>query len=920
MKASPSASDDVDFPLLPNGATKSRMKLGPVFAVNTIMHTIASIVGLSRGLLVAFITWFVTGRVWVACIPGFLGVISMTVNGSVALATSSPTRVTQRQPGDSEKEIEKRQRLKRANSKNAGFQRLAEEFPGANDASYDMDDNAPKSPVFLSPHVSPCTVAVSAIWGLFDILLSSAFAIISMGISVWFAEEPDGQVCEDWKEFHAVCIASFSVNIFAAVVQFVAITMCIVACAFSCTLSKIHLEEPDHNKETTRCQKCRHKCCKTYSRLHCCVIVIFILFAVALVCTVIIVTAGPVIGMFTDHGKCSDQDPDCYATCNENDPGVCMLPFPSTFYMKLDNTTPSGWKLALGEKSTPLLKALHFSHIGVDVFNEMDGFSTTGPLLCFFEDVSTNGTITAANPENYTDPNATTVLIDTTTRKRVAHWVELDGMDEEHPLLIIQPAQALSHGTRYVMGIRGLISNSGEQILRSPHFNSVMTNQTGDEWEYLNSQVLAFLHDDGWTDDEVLLAWDFVTISEDYSLGRAKLMLQESATLYSSLQYTIERVDNSECKSNVSNIGKSIWGFFEAPKFVTKNRGGRLISRPGEQTIQTLGETLKVQFLIEVPCSILLNPSPSFIMQYGHSMLMDRSEIQASWIRDLAYKNQWITYAVDWYGFSRLDLLVFSNILFNDPDNFVSIVECTQQAFINANLMTHLMTNQMLREPELQVSEESLIDPTAFGFYGNSEGGILGGAYIALSDMLDHGITNVAGSPFALILPRSSMFKIFNTIMINFLFYDQRDIRLMLSVFQIIWDAGEVGGWLNTLDKPILIQAAIDDPVVCNHATHFYARSLNATLIYPAYRDVWPLAEARPTCCPPPDNGVWMVEWKYEDVPALPDVSAPADKDAPMVHMCPQQEPAGQQQVTRFLETGYVVQYCSGVCTDAEAC
>ncbi|KAH3760200.1 LigA protein [Pelomyxa schiedti] len=896
---------DVDFPLLPNEC-QQRRSLSLVYASNTVLHAFASLVGLSKGILVGVIVWFITGRVWLACTAVFVGVLSMTANGCLALISSKPSRVY----------LGEHEGGSRATAPKKGFNTLRDDFPTAKDAyELEVEGSSPRVGSFLSPYVGAATVTFSVIWGTLDFILSGTMAFFSFFMAASLTREPDKEVSEDWAVFHSLCIGSFSVCIFAGTVQFAALTMCVVAWAFSYSLRKCPAV---HYGKRRCCKSLRDYCCAR-SRGHCCLSASFAFLIVASICTVVVLTVGPLVGTFTNSGSCSDEDQDCFSSCNEINPGVCLLPFPSTFYMRPDNT-PTGWRVALGNKSTPLIRGLHNVHVDVGIFNEMDGFSVTAPALCFFDDLSLDGTIPVTNPEYYLNPDARTVLIDTTTGSRVAHWVELDGMDQKSPLLIIQPAQTLHHGTRYIIGIRGLLSNSGEPIPRAPHFNAVVSNQTGEESEYFYSQIFGYLEGDGWKLEEVLLSWDFVTISEEYSLGRAKLMLAASAPYYGSIQYHVEHVDIHNCDSNSSFTAKSIWGYFYAPMFVTDNRGGRLLSRPGAQTIQTLQELLKVQFLIEVPCSLILDPSPSFTMQYGHRMFRDRSEIQLSWIRELANKNKWVTYAVDWYGSSRLDLLVLWNVLFNDPDNFVSIPECTQQGFINANLMAHLMTNEMLTEPELQVSGISLIDPSKFGFYGNSEGGILGGAYIALSDMLERGITNVAGSPFALWLPRSSSFSFFNTIMINFLFYNQRDIRLMLSLFQILWDAGEVGGWLNALDKPLLIQAALNDPSVSNYATQFYSRSVNATLISPASQAVWPLLESDPSCCPPPNNGAWLVEWQYDNVPALPDSSAPPPDGAPKVNDCPQQEPEGQQQAAEFLETGNVVQFCAGVCRKTTAC
>lgn len=88
-------------------------------------------------------------------------------------------------------------------------------------------------------------------------------------------------------------------------------------------------------------------------------------------------------------------------------------------------------------------------------------------------------------------------------------------------------------------------------------------------------------------------------------------------------------------------------------------------------------------------------------------LLGDRTELQCSEVRQVAYEfflslgilnffsNKWITFAIDWYGFSRLDLVTVVRVLVGNPSNFPTIPESTMQGFVNADLMLTLMTTQV---------------------------------------------------------------------------------------------------------------------------------------------------------------------------------------------------------------------------------
>ncbi|KAH3766727.1 ATP-dependent DNA helicase RecG [Pelomyxa schiedti] len=749
----------------------------------------------------------------------------------------------------------------------------------------------------------PCSLLVFAFMlYIFEVAVSTFWMAVVKTILVFTTTEPNGDRCDDWLSFFALCVISLIVNGVAVCVQAIKIFFILGTC--------------DTVRERNECQQL---CAAHRSEKSCWNILKYILDGVValLFITGLIFVIVPLSLVMSDYNYCDPSSELCYSGCNPYDPSMCMLPFPSTFYLKSDNTTPTGWRVNISSHAS--VRDRWGTHVGnTDQLNELDGFSVSAPILCYFEEVSLDGVIGLSNLSTYTSPYAKTVVINTATNELIPHWVELDAMDNDTPLLLIQPAQVLNHATRYVVGIRWLLNNNGGYILRTPYFDSLLQEQTGDDWDYLSKNVWPYLQDKGWLLDDVLLMWDFITVSEDYSLGRVKLMLQEANSHWAgSLSYSFDEIKTHECTPDVKGVAKSLWGHFNGPKFVSLKRGGLLLSRPGAKQVLIDTETLRVNFLIEIPCSVWLNPKPSFILQFGHSFFEDRSEIQADWMRDFSYNNSCITFAVDWYGISRLDTLVLSDILLRNLLNFVSIPECTMQSFINAHLMLKLMTLQLVNDPEMQASGISLIDSTRYGFYGLSEGSIVGGGYLGMSDMLNKAVMGVGGTPFSVILPRNFAFHYIN-MMLRITVYTQREIRLLLSLYQALWDPADFSGWVESLNrdrKPILIQSAIDDLVVSNYATHILARSLqNTTLIAPEARPVWPLESRVP---PEPQNSTttsWMVEWMFDSVEPLPDTSNPPPRSSPNPHPCPCRLENGQDQAWEFLSNGTITQYCQGVC------
>jgi len=88
---------------------------------------------------------------------------------------------------------------------------------------------------------------------------------------------------------------------------------------------------------------------------------------------------------------------------------------------------------------------------------------------------------------------------------------------------------------------------------------------------------------------------------------------------------------------------------------------------------------------------------------------------------------------------------------------------------------------------------------------------------IAKSDLIERAILGVPGTPFALVMTRSLDFAGYDQLML-LNFYNNRHVRILLSLVQMGWDSVEASGLLappvsETIPR-ILLQAGLGDPVV----------------------------------------------------------------------------------------------------------
>ncbi len=610
----------------------------------------------------------------------------------------------------------------------------------------------------------------------------------------------------------------------------------------------------------------------------------------------------------------SETDP----TCDTLDESLCALPFPSSFYLAAADTE-SGFQVALQETSLPE------NRDGVQIkptwFNEKDGFSTMTPMLAYFEDVSLDGVVRSTDIGDSLLDDSLSVLINVDTGERVPHWVELDDTGEVgEQLLVIRPAIPMDHAARHVVALRGLTTTSGSALAPSAAMQdlidgaSSVDTPTGPRQAHYDDLVFPVLGSAGWERDEVLLAWDFVTVSRTSSLSRMEWIRDDVHDWgeENGWTYTIDSVEGGDCTVEGETNGRAIEGTFTAPLYTDYDDAPTFLTRD-EDGMPYRNGTTEVEFKIQLGCQLLDDPKPSYFLQYGHGLLGKHDEVGYGWSREFLDNVGFVGGAVSWTGMKDEDEGPITLMVVNDPSDFAMIPERSHQGFAEQIGFLDFVRSTLVNDPELIVDGVHLIDTEQFGYYGNSQGGILGAAYLGLSDQLERGVLGVPGGPYALLLTRSADFDPF-FLLFKEKFPDDRDIMLLIAAFQTVWDPGEGAGWMHNMNaapngtpaKDVLLHAAIGDAQVTTLGAQIMARAYGATTVAPQTREVWGIEEREPGY-----SGSALVEWLYPDGAEEPLEAVPPDEEAD-THECPRRENAAHQQIHDFLVDGVVNQYCEG--------
>lgn len=571
--------------------------------------------------------------------------------------------------------------------------------------------------------------------------------------------------------------------------------------------------------------------------------------------------------------------------CNPVDDGHCLLPFPSSFFLD-EADTGSGYRVRFGPDSLPA----NIDDVPIDParWNELDGFPVLGAMLAHLPDADVSLAISHTDLGAYLDDDVTTVVLDVETGERVPHFVEREVQAPEgEQLLTLRPVVPMERGHRHVVGIRGLggAAPDGFAALRDGHEGDADLERQRQHYEDV---VFPALEAEGFARDELLLAWDFVTVSED-SLDSIRTV--RDAALEWEPTYAVDAV--------TEGCPRVFDGTLQAPLFLESWEPGSLLVRDGTTPVQS--GVADVPFQVRVPCSLIDDPRPGPLVQFGHGVLGDYTEVSA--IDGLAQDHGWVTFAVGWTGMKSDDIGDITLAVAQDMTRFSIVPDRLHQGHLEFVVAQQLMTGPFL--DELVQDDVVLADPDALYFYGVSQGGILGGAQVAMSPHIQRAGLSVPGMPFSLILARSDNFQPFLRLF-EIKYDDWRDISLLVATMQMLWDPVESGGWAHQQDKPVLIQAAIGDAAVTTLSAHVMARGFGLPLVEPAARPVWGL---EPLVAPVDGGALVELDWGVDE----PVEAVPCDIET-NTHGGPFRSAQAREQLALFLETGLVEQTCDGAC------
>lgn len=358
-------------------------------------------------------------------------------------------------------------------------------------------------------------------------------------------------------------------------------------------------------------------------------------------------------------------------------------------------------------------------------WNKLDGFGTFMSFNTYFPDVYIDDPSIPRwwNIEKSILPTSPILLLDTVTSKYVPVWAELDASSNTTDLrtLMIWPASKLEYNRRYIVIIRNLRNTKGQLIQPTQEFlqlrnNTPSTNPDVEKLRVTYKDIFSILSNVGININELQITWDFTTMSRA-NASDILVYMRDDATRRlppGGPTYTISSVEDNYS----DKIYRRVEGEYDVPLYLDSDMpGARLVyDESGKPAFQRWA---KAKFVVIIPRKAFApNAEPLPLLQYGHGLFGRYTESQNSVNQNNAENFGWITYGTDLWGLSALDVPSVVYMVLTNVSNFGIVPDRNAQGIINSLVLTKLLSQSLVNDPNFIHNGRRLIDPSRRWYNG----------------------------------------------------------------------------------------------------------------------------------------------------------------------------------------------------------
>ncbi len=603
--------------------------------------------------------------------------------------------------------------------------------------------------------------------------------------------------------------------------------------------------------------------------------------------------------------------------CNPLGDVACVLPFPSSAFLKEDSSSATGFRVDFADNSLPV------NADGIDVlagpYNRFDGFPVAGSMLAGFPTgVSDVGLPPHTDVSKAMAADASVIVVNMTTGERLPIFAEPDmnAADPSERMLIIRPLKRMASKTRYAVGIRNTVKAAdGGDLPISAGFAKILAGEKNDHPRAARIEagydaVFASLESAGMPKGELVLAWDFVTASDTFLTGDLLSMrAQGLATMATrDYSYTFEELNND----NPAEVLRFLSGTHEIPNFSSEpERPTSPITRDESGTPKLNGfSNAKIGAL--VPKCVETAPLPIPTIIFGHGMFgSGEDSLNHRFLQKLANEECIVVIGGDWRGLTSDE---FSSIAFtmNDINKGVALTESLAQSVLNFMVLQKMLKGPYLTADVFMQDGKQIIDPENITYFGASLGGIMGGVLMSYDQDMTRGVLGVPGGPWGLLFERSVFWPPLKISMKGAYpepWDYQVNVALLAMLFERIDPITTANRVLNdplpeTPEKDLLLYMAMGDALVSNIASDVYARSLDLPVVGPSLLVPFGMEERTGSMT----SGYTIYDEVVEPWP--PNHNALEDLETNSTHQDVHERGAVRRQIAEFLLRGELISTC----------
>jgi len=647
--------------------------------------------------------------------------------------------------------------------------------------------------------------------------------------------------------------------------------------------------------------------------------------------------------VFSGCGDSKENDPDRNGpdteapdeNCNPAGHSIdCFYPFPSNaFRVEKDDRTQVVFE---GDARFKYNKR----NVALSVNNPIDGFAIHTPIFAdlgepidpsqlIFHDDDLNKTLLPTSP---------VIILHGETHEPVAHFVELDRTVAENnrTILQIRLLRALEENTRYIVAIQNIKNTSGQTIARPASFQNLAFEESypyfQDAQQNTREHILPALQDFGVNLDDVQIAWDFTTRSNQTARHELESMIEQSVAwmdendlnlrITNVTEYRAPDSDSASQLPEHANLRYNLEALVDVPLFLTDDTPeGRMIF--DDAGLPRFESTVPLAVNILIPHSVVAEGASKATIQFGHGFFGSTEEMRGSFMTGFLNENQMVSAGIKWWGLSDDDMVPIVGKINSKPSEVFNFTERLMQGFVNQTVVARAM--QQIPDDFSADTDTIALDLRPYlqnqrhVFYGISLGHILGSTAIAVSPEITDGILSVGGGSFTFIMSRAKPFEPLIGL-VNMGLTDKRDAQKFVAISSLAMEKVDpityadqlLSNTFNgaTIERRILGQVGLGDPDVPTLSAFVWARSANipigqkAPAVFAADYDV-----EKSTL--PEDKSVMMI-FDFDLEGTLPGTYAEFSKNSNTVHNDVRNYSKGQIQALDLIFNRPISDICNG--------